>query len=78
MATVISSERDRWSSILEEQFAPAETGLHLGELRETEWNTIWAEFLDAQNNVFMIAEVDEETRTLLRCRRPSGPAARRN
>lgn len=71
-------ERNQWVSILEQEFAPSECGLHLGEMHETEWHTVLAEFLDAQNNVFMIAEIDEGTRAVLRCRRPSGPMGRRN
>jgi len=78
MSAMHDAERNRWASILEQQFAPGKGGLHIGEMHETQWHTILAEILDAQNNVFMIAEIDENTRAVLRCRRPSGPLARRH
>lgn len=78
MSVMHDVERAEWTSILEQEFAPADCGLHLGDMHETEWHTILAEFLDAQNNVFMIAEIDEETKAVVRCRRPSGPMVRRH
>jgi hypothetical protein len=76
MPSLCSPERDRWLSVFQRHFA--ETGLQLGEMHETGWQTVMAELLDEQNNVFLLAEVDFDTEELLRCRRPSGAAPRRS
>jgi hypothetical protein len=76
MSALQDRERSRWIPIFEKHFATAECGLRLGEMHETGWHTILAELIDKKGDVFLLAEVDFDTEELLRCRRPSGCAAR--
>lgn len=76
MSALQDRQRSRWIPIFEKHFATAECGLRLGEMQETAWHTILAELIDKKGDVFLLAEVDFDTEELLRCRRPSGAAAR--
>lgn len=49
----------------------SEQDLHLGNVAETGWHTLFAEVLDTKGDVYMVVELDPDTLAGIRYRRPS-------